>query len=205
MTHDLFTLGIPVGEKLLRTFAVYAFLLAGLRLAGKRELGQLNPFDLVVLLLLSNTLQNAIIGEDNSLTGGIIGATALLILNWLVVRFLYTHPVIARWLEGDSDVLIKDGALLEPRLERELITKEELEAAARRQGLEGLEHVETCRLEVGGALSFVQKLPTDDEVRHRALLERLDALGEVQSQLIARIALLDARLGRPSDHPVQEV
>lgn len=203
MTHDLFTLGIPVGEKLLRTFAVYAFLLVGLRLAGKRELGQLNPFDLVVLLLLSNTLQNAIIGEDNSLAGGVIGATALLILNWLVVRFLYTHPVIARWLEGDSDVLIKDGALLERRLQRELITKEELEAAARRQGLEGLQHVETCRLEVGGALTFVQKLPTDDEVRHRALLKRIDALRETQSQLLARIELLDVRLGRPSDHPVQ--
>src|SRR5512143_281324 len=84
MTHDLFILGIPIGEKLLRTIAVYAFLLVGLRLAGKRELGQLNPFDLVVLLLLSNTLQNAIIGEDNSLAGGIIGATALLVLNWLV-------------------------------------------------------------------------------------------------------------------------
>jgi uncharacterized membrane protein YcaP (DUF421 family) len=203
MTHDLFTLGIPIGEKLLRTFAVYAFLLVGLRLAGKRELGQLNPFDLVVLLLLSNTLQNAIIGEDNSLAGGIIGATALLVLNWIVVRFLYAHPVIARWLEGDSDVLIKDGALLEPRLQRELITKEELEAAARRQGLESLQHVETCRLEVGGALTFVEKLPTDDEMRHRAVLERLDALGEAQSQLLARIAVLDAQAGRPSNHPVQ--
>src|SRR5947208_16708897 len=115
MSHDLLTIGIPVGEKLLRTIAVYLFLLLGLRLAGKRELGQLNPFDLVVLLLLSNTLQNAIIGEDNSLVGGILGASALLVLNWIVVRFLYTHPVVARWLEGDSDVLIKDGAVLDQR------------------------------------------------------------------------------------------
>ena len=204
MAHDLFAVGIPIGEKLVRTFAVYAFLLLGLRLAGKRELGQLNPFDLVVLLLLSNTLQNAIIGEDNSLTGGIIGATALLVLNWLVVRFLYTHPVIARWLEGDSDVLIKDGAVLEQRLQRELITKEELEAAARRQGLEGLHHVETCRLEVGGALTFVQKLPTDDEVRHRALLKRLDALAAAQADLLARVASLDGRLAHSSDPPAQE-
>jgi uncharacterized membrane protein YcaP (DUF421 family) len=204
MAHDLFTVGIPISEKLLRTFAVYAFLLVGLRLAGKRELGQLNPFDLVVLLLLSNTLQNAIIGEDNSLTGGIVGATALLIINWLVVRYLYTHPVVARWLEGDSDVLIKDGTLLEKRLQRELITKEELEAAARRQGLEGLHHVETCRLEVGGALTFVQKLPTDDDVRHRTVLARLDKLAKAQSDLLARIAALDVRSVGSSDRPAQE-
>jgi uncharacterized membrane protein YcaP (DUF421 family) len=193
MAHDLFTLGIPVGEKLLRTIAVYGFLLIGLRLAGKRELGQLNPFDLVVLLLLSNTLQNAIIGEDNSLLGGILGASALLMLNWVVVRYLYNHPVVAKWLEGDSDVLIQKGTVLHKNLERELITKEELEAAARRQGLEGLAHVETCRLEVGGALTFVQKVPTDEEVRHRAVLKRLDALTHAQTQLIARIEALDAR------------
>jgi uncharacterized membrane protein YcaP (DUF421 family) len=198
MAHDLFTLGIPVAEKLLRTVAVYAFLLVGLRLAGKRELGQLNPFDLVVLLLLSNTLQNAIIGEDSSLAGGILGASALLVINWIVVRFLYTHPVVAKWLEGDSDVLIKDGALLEERLQRELITREELEAAARRQGLEGLQHVETCRLEVGGALTFVQKLPTDDEVRHRAVLVRLDALARTQADLAARIDRVSAQSAAPA-------
>ena len=96
MLHDLFASGIPITEKLLRTLLVYAFLLIGLRLAGKREMGQLNPFDFVVLLLLANTVQNAIIGNDNSLVGGIIGATALLIVNWFVVRYLYTHPAIAR-------------------------------------------------------------------------------------------------------------
>jgi hypothetical protein len=130
MYADLFALGIPVAEKLLRTLAVYAFLLVGLRLAGKRELGQLNPFDLVVLLLLSNTVQNAIIGNDNSLAGGVLGATALLIINWIVVRYLYTHPTVARWLEGDADVLIEGGKLHDGRMKRELITRGELEAAA---------------------------------------------------------------------------
>jgi uncharacterized membrane protein YcaP (DUF421 family) len=191
MTHDLFAPGIPIAEKLVRTVAVYAFLLVGLRLAGKRELGQLNPFDLVVLLLLSNTLQNAIIGEDNSLTGGIVGAAFLLALNWVVVRYLYTHPVVAKWLEGDSDVLVKDGALLEHRLKRELITREELEAAARRQGLEGLHHVDSCRLEVGGALTFVPKRPSDDDARHRALLVRLDAIARNQTELLGRLAVLE--------------
>ncbi len=191
MSQDLFALGIPIGEKLLRTVAVYVFLLLGLRLAGKRELGQLNPFDLVVLLLLSNTLQNAIIGNDNSLLGGIIGATALLAINWLVVRYLYTHPVAAKWLEGDADVLIDDGKVQDKRLERELITMSELEAAARRQGIEGLHQVQTCRLEIGGALTFVPKLPTDDEIRHRELLDRLDALGRSQDALAERLAALE--------------
>ena len=185
MSQDLFALGIPVGEKLLRTVAVYAFLLVGLRLAGKRELGQLNPFDLVVLLLLSNTLQNAIIGNDNSLSGGVIGATVLLALNWLVVRYLYSHPVAARWLEGDADVLVEKGVVQHARLKRELITLAELEAAARRQGMEGLHEVEMCRLEIGGALTFVQKAPSDDQSRHDELLARLDAIERALSERVA--------------------
>ena len=191
MAYDLFVLGIPIGEKLLRTLCVYGFLLVGLRLAGKRELGQLNPFDLVVLLLLSNTVQNAIIGNDNSLLGGILGASALLILNWVVVRFLYTHPTMARWLEGDADVLIERGKLHDVRLKRELITRDELESAARKQGIEGLHHVETCRLEVGGALTFVPRAPTEDEKRHRALLRHLVALEEGQASLVTRLEALE--------------
>src|SRR5947208_1062336 len=88
---DLFVLGIPLLEKILRPILVYAFLVVSLRLSGKRELVQLNPFDLVVLLTLSNTVQNAIIGDDNSVLGGIISATSLLATNFLVVRFLYQH------------------------------------------------------------------------------------------------------------------
>src|SRR5476651_2068293 len=105
--HDMFFLGLPVAEKILRPIAVYAFLIVVLRLAGKRELGQLNPFDLVVLLTISNTVQNAIIGDDNSLAGGVLGASALLLINWVVVRYLYNHPVVARWFEGDADMLIE--------------------------------------------------------------------------------------------------
>src|SRR6266571_538301 len=101
--HHMFALGLPVAEKILRPVIVYVFLIAGLRLAGKRELAQLNPFDLVVLLTLSNAVQNAIIGEDNSVTGGIIGAATLLIVNYLVVRFLYSHEAIDRFVEGAPD------------------------------------------------------------------------------------------------------
>src|SRR5215467_10151924 len=103
--HDMFVLGLPVAEKILRPILVYVFLVVGLRLAGKRELAQLNPFDLVVLLTLSNTVQNAIIGDDNSVTGGVIGAATLLLINHGVVRYLYSHDRIDRLVEGDSDVL----------------------------------------------------------------------------------------------------
>jgi uncharacterized membrane protein YcaP (DUF421 family) len=203
MLHDLLSPGIPLGEKLLRTLCVYVFLLLGLRLAGKRELGQLNPFDLVVLLLLSNTVQNAIIGNDNSLVGGIVGATGLLALNWVIVRYLYTHPIIARWVAGDSDVLIKSGSVQHHNLKRELITPSELEAAARRQGIDGLDHVESCRLEVGGALTFVPKAPTEDEARHRTLLRRLDALTRTQEALLARLDAMERPAPDEPDAPAR--
>src|SRR6185436_5050429 len=98
-------------EKILRPILVYCFLIISLRLAGKRELAQLNPFDLVVLLTLANTVQNAIIGNDNSVSGGIIGATTLLGLNYMVVRFLYSHEKLDHVIEGDATVLIEDGQL----------------------------------------------------------------------------------------------
>src|SRR5207244_6145539 len=94
--HDMFFLGLPLAEKILRPIVVYVFLIVGLRLAGKRELAQLNPFDLVVLLTLSNTVQNAIIGDDSSVTGGVIGAATLLTVNYLVVRFLFGHAKLDR-------------------------------------------------------------------------------------------------------------
>src|SRR2546430_14339296 len=193
MSQDLFALGIPIGEKLLRTVIVYAFLLIGLRLAGKRELTQLNPFDLVVLLLLSNTVQNAIIGEDNSLAGGILGAATLLVLNGVLVRLLF------RWgkldtIEGRPDLLIRNGRVLRHHLERELITLAELEAAARRQGLESLAHVKHCRLETGGALTFIPKHPTDDERRHRDLMLHLERLEGVQRSLKDQVDALGRKI-----------
>src|ERR1700733_5954560 len=91
LLHDMFALGVPVLEKILRPIIVYAFLIVALRLAGKRELAQLNTFDLVVLLTLSNVVQNAIIGDDNTVTGGVLGAATLLAVNYAVVRFVHQH------------------------------------------------------------------------------------------------------------------
>src|SRR5262252_3327478 len=102
--HDLFYLGLPFTEKIIRPIVVYAFLIIGLRLAGKRELAQLNPFDLVVLLTISNTVQNAIIGDDNSITGGLIGAGTLFLVNHVVVSYLYNHERLERLIEGEPDV-----------------------------------------------------------------------------------------------------
>src|SRR3979490_2321546 len=113
---DMFVLGLPLAEKILRPIFVYAFLVISLRLSGKRELVQLNPFDLVVLLTLSNTVQNAIIGDDNSVSGGIIGATSLLVLNYLVVRYLYGHQRLDQVVEGRADILIENGRLNLERL-----------------------------------------------------------------------------------------
>src|SRR5215472_16224380 len=103
MLSDMFVLALPVAEKILRPVVVYVFLIVGLRLAGKRELAQLNPFDLVVLLTLSNTVQNAIIGDDNSVTGGLIGASTLLLVNHWVAQYLYSHERVDRLVEGDPD------------------------------------------------------------------------------------------------------
>ncbi len=173
---DMFVMGLPLVEKILRPIIVYAFLVISLRLSGKRELVQLNPFDLVVLLTLSNTVQNAIIGEDNSVLGGIVGATSLLVTNYLVVRFLYDHRKLDQLVEGRSDVLVEGGKVRTRNLKRELITVAQLEAAARKQGFESLAEVEQCVLEPGGTLTFVGKKPASEELRHQELIGKLEHL-----------------------------
>lgn len=173
---DMFVLALPVLEKILRPMVVYAFLVISLRLSGKRELVQLNPFDLVVLLTLSNTVQNAIIGDDNSITGGIIGATSLLVVNYLVVRFLYNHRSLDQLIEGKADLLVEDGKVRTQHLKRELITMAQLEAAARKQGFDSLSEVQQCVLEPGGTITFLGKKPGTDEARHGQLLKKLDEL-----------------------------
>lgn len=173
---DMFVLAVPILEKILRPIVIYAFLIISLRLSGKRELVQLNPFDLVVLLTLSNTVQNAIIGDDNTVTGGIIGATSLLLVNYLVVRFLYGHRKLDQFVEGRADVLIEDGKVRTGSLKRELITVAQLEAAARKQGFESIHEVQQCVLEPGGTITFIGKKPGTDESRHRELMDRMEKM-----------------------------
>src|SRR5712691_13098680 len=135
---DMFIVSIPVAEKILRPILVYVFLVMLLRVFGKRELAQLNPFDLVMLLSLANTVQNAIIGDNNSVAGGFIGAFTLMLVNYLVIRFLFRHRRLDQILEGRPAVLVKEGRVNKKELARELITFSELQTVARRQGFDGL-------------------------------------------------------------------
>jgi uncharacterized membrane protein YcaP (DUF421 family) len=181
--HDMFTLGLPVAEKIIRPIFVYVFLIVGLRLAGKRELAQLNPFDLVVLLTLSNTVQNAIIGDDNSVTGGVIGAATLLVVNHFVARYLYKHDWADRLVEGETDTLIEDGVIKQDRLDKELISMVDLVTAAHKQGFSCLDDIDRAVLDPGGSIAFFARKPTAETMRHDALLARLD-------QLSAQVAAL---------------
>jgi uncharacterized membrane protein YcaP (DUF421 family) len=174
--------GVSIVEKILRPIIVYLFLIIGFRLAGKRELAQLNPFDLVVLLTISNTVQNAIIGNDNSVAGGLLGAATLLVVNWLVVRWIFLHPRVERLVEGTPTVLVDHGVVNHRALGRELVTLDELQTAARRQGLLSLEDADRVVLETSGALTFVPRRDTTRVRRHTELLARLDA---IQAQLAA--------------------
>jgi len=181
--HDMFALSLPLTEKILRPIVVYLFLVVGLRLAGKRELAQLNPLDFVVLMTLSNTVQNAIIGEDNSVTGGIIGAMTLLIVNHAVIRYLYGHQTLERLVEGAPDILIDNGVVQMKALERELITLSALEAAAHKEGFASLDDVDRAILEPGGGICFIGKKPTMEAVRHDDVIARLDQLQAQLAQL----------------------
>ncbi|HEX3068410.1 MAG TPA: YetF domain-containing protein [Thermoanaerobaculia bacterium] len=176
ITAHLFTPEISLIEKIIRPILVYFFLVVLLRVFGKRELAQLNPFDLVVLLSLSNTVQNAIIGSDNSVTGGVIGAITLLVTNYIVVRFLFRHRRLDEVLEGKPSTLIKDGHLCKSEMARELITKAELQSVVRRQGFDGVHEIDNCVLEPGGGFIIKPKSPPTEELRHTELLQRLDAL-----------------------------
>jgi uncharacterized membrane protein YcaP (DUF421 family) len=167
----MFHLGLPLAEKILRPIIVYIALILFLRVFGKRELAQLNPFDLVVLLSLSNVVQNALIGDDNTITGGLIGAFTLLAINWLTVRMLYYRPKL-----DASRVLIENGLVCEDALKAELMTKTELMVVAHRQGFEQFDDIDRCVIEPGGTFAMYHKRPTDDEKQFAAVMAKLEEL-----------------------------
>jgi uncharacterized membrane protein YcaP (DUF421 family) len=172
----MFVLALPVAEKILRPAIVYAFLVILLRVFGKRELAQLNPFDLVVLLSVSNTVQNAIIGDDNSVTGGLIGAFTLFAVNYLVVRFLFRHRRLDEILEGTPTKLVADGCLCHGGLAKELLSESELLTVAHRQGFASLDEVQSCTLEPGGGFYIEAKEPRPQERQHAEVMKRMDQL-----------------------------
>ena len=169
---------VSIAEKVVRPVLVYLLLVFALRMMGKRLLAQLNPFDFVVLLMLSNTVQNAIIGNDTSLLGGVIGAAALLAANAVLVRFFYRGPEMTQIASGERDIcLIADGRLREDAMRRLHINAGELIAKAHERGFDSLDEVESAVLYPNGTIYFRGQDAASDAARHRELLGRLDALG----------------------------
>jgi uncharacterized membrane protein YcaP (DUF421 family) len=182
MMTELFVMGVPLAEKVLRALAVYLFLVVAFRFAGKRLLAQLNPFDLVLILILSNTVQNALIGPDNSVLGGIVGASVLLVVNGAMVRALYRFPKLESLVEGCETKLIEEGVIRDKALEAERITRTELMTAAHKQSVDMLADVKTAAIDPGGAIWFERRTPTPDELRHREVMERLERIERAVSR-----------------------
>jgi uncharacterized membrane protein YcaP (DUF421 family) len=142
-------------EIMFRTVAVYLVILVGLRLSGKREIGQMAVFDLVLLLLIANAVQNAMVGPDTSLVGGILAAVVLLVVNTLVARLRLRWPRMRRWVEGTPTLLVLHGKVIDEHLRREGIDDESLLAALREHGVAELSGVEMAVLEIDGSISVV--------------------------------------------------
>lgn len=140
---------------ILRTVLVYLVVLVGLRLSGKREIGQMTVFDLVVLLLISNAVQNAMVGTDTSLSGGILAAAVLLVLNALIARLRLSSPLLRRWVEGTPTLLVLHGEVIRQHMRREGIDDESLLAALREHGVAEVSAVEMAVLEIDGSISVV--------------------------------------------------
>ena len=194
--HDLTDLGIPVSDKALRTIFVYGGLVVLLRLAGKRMLSQLNTFDLVVVLLLSNVVQNAIIGPDNSLLGGLIGACFLVAMNAIWERVATSSTV----LQGSPTTLVRDGVADKSAIERVGLRLPEVMAALHGQGADRVEDVEVAMLEPGGAI----RMELTPDARGATYGELRRAVDELRTHLDERMSALDASLAaglRPASSP----
>jgi uncharacterized membrane protein YcaP (DUF421 family) len=150
---------VLVVEKVIRSLVVYAFLVMMFRLLGKRQIGQMTPFDLIVLLILSNVLQNAMIGPDNSILGGLIGATTILGANWMVSRATFSSRLFERAVEGAPTLLVHHGMAIEANLRRESFSREDLLANLRNQGIFDLSEVSAAVLETSGRLSVLRREP----------------------------------------------
>jgi uncharacterized membrane protein YcaP (DUF421 family) len=188
MIQNMFHLQLSVLEKILRPILVYLCLVAFVRLFGKRELAQLNPFDLIVLLCLSNTVQNAIIGDDNTVSGGIIGVFSLLSINFLLTRVLFLFPKLNSALEGKQTVLIRHGVVDQEAAKREALTELELKTVLHKQGLNDYSQVERCVLEPSGNF-YVEEMDPLREGRQRdEILRDIRALTSEVQQLRQMLA-----------------
>jgi uncharacterized membrane protein YcaP (DUF421 family) len=153
----MWSMSVVWWEFILRGIIIYFFLLVLLRLTGKRQIGQMAPFDLVLLLVLSNAVQNAMNGGDNSVIGGVISAVTLVGTNWVVGLLTYKSKRMEGLVEGRPEVLIHNGKLFEEALKHTMITQHELMTALRQAGCSSVEQVHTAMLETDGAISVIPK------------------------------------------------
>jgi uncharacterized membrane protein YcaP (DUF421 family) len=155
-------------EVIARTTIVYIVVLVGLRVTGKREVGQMTPFDLVLLLLIANAVQNAMTGPDNSVTGGIVAAVTLLAVNFILSRVVFRFRKLRHFAEGTPTMLIRNGQFLLKNLSAEKITTDEVYQALREHGVPTVEDVSLAVLEVDGSISVLRKdeLPAKTEPHH---------------------------------------
>lgn len=199
MWHDLTSLGISAPDKIIRTVVVYLGLALLLRVAGKRDLAQLNSFDLVVMLLLSNVVQNAVIGNDLSLVGGLLGATVLVAFNAIMVRLSVRSDRMFRLMEGTPTVLARKGHWETDALRREGLRQADVDAALRRQNANDVGEVEQVVLEPGGAVvaTVRPELQTATKADVSALVAALRHPGGDQEERLTRVeAKLDELLTR---------
>jgi uncharacterized membrane protein YcaP (DUF421 family) len=178
--HDLFAMGIPVTEKAVRTAAVYLLIVVLLRLAGKRDMAGLNSLDLCVMLLLSNVVQNAVIGPDNSLVGGVLGAVILVGLNAALAQLVSRSGALSRLTEGTPTTLAADGKWNVRALRREALRRDDVDAALRRQNANDVSELQSLILQPGGAVVATVK-------------------PELQQATKSDIARLEAAIGQLAD------
>ncbi|HEY2038909.1 MAG TPA: YetF domain-containing protein [Edaphobacter sp.] len=188
MIDSMFHLHLPVLEKVLRPILVYLCLVFFVRLFGKRELAQLNPFDLIVLLCLSNTVQNSIIGDDNSVSGGIIGVFSLLTINFVLTRILFRFPALNKVVEGRETVLIRDGKIDAEAVKKEALTELELKAILHKQGINDYSKVQRCVLEPSGNFYVEEKDPLREGKERGEILRQITALTAEVKELKALLA-----------------
>jgi uncharacterized membrane protein YcaP (DUF421 family) len=188
LIESMFHLHLPIIEKIIRPMIVYLCLVVFLRLFGKRELAQLNPFDLVVLLSLSNTVQNAMIGDDNTVSGGIIGAFSLLAINWLLTRLLFKAPKLNQALEGSETVLIRHGVVDWEAAKREALSELELRSVLHKQGFDSFEEVEKCVLEPNGNFYMEGIKSMSDDAQRAVMMKAIEELTREVKEMRAELA-----------------
>ncbi|MBU8881582.1 DUF421 domain-containing protein [Kaistella sp. DKR-2] len=157
----------------LRSLCVYLFMVAGIRIFGKNQLSQLNAGDVVLLLLISNAVQNAMVGENTSLEGGLIAASVLFLANFLLKKLMFNNPKVKSFLESDPVILIRDGKLLRENLVKAEITVDELEESIREHGVETVEEVKLSVMEVDGNISVISENETDKQIHYSRIKRRI--------------------------------